>query len=69
MFQRSEEIEVQHDELYPGQFRAVGGRMEVPDRPGLGVDVDEDAIANSPMHADNFISTMLHRRDGSVTNW
>jgi galactonate dehydratase len=69
MFQRSEEIEQQHDELYPGQFRAVGGKMRVPDRPGLGVDVDEDAIANSPLHPDNHISTRLHRRDGSVTNW
>ena len=69
MFQRPEDIEQQHDELYPGQFRANGGVMQVPDKPGLGVDVDEDAIANSPLHKDDFITTMLHRRDGSVTNW
>jgi galactonate dehydratase len=69
MFQRPEEIEQQHDELYPGQFRAVGGNMQVPDKPGLGIDVDEDAIANSPLHPDDFLTTRLHRRDGSVTNW
>ena len=69
MFQRPEDIEQQHDELYPGQFRANGGVMQVPDKPGLGVYVDEDAIANSPLHKDDFITTMLHRRDGSVTNW
>ncbi|GIT18743.1 MAG: hypothetical protein CM1200mP39_15490 [Dehalococcoidia bacterium] len=69
MFQRPGDIEQQHDELYPGQFRAKGGVKQVPDKPGLGVDVDEDAIANSPLHKDDFITTMLHRRDGSVTNW
>jgi galactonate dehydratase len=69
MFQRSEEVEQQHDDLYPGQFRAVGGKMSVPDKPGLGIDVDEDAIANSPLHPDNSTSTRWRRRDGSVQNW
>ena len=69
MFQRLEEREQEADRLYPGNFRAVGGRMEVPDRPGLGIDVDEDAIANSPMHPDDWIVSRLVRRDGSVTNW
>ena len=26
-----------------------GGHLEVPDRPGLGVDLDEEALAASPM--------------------
>ena len=69
MFQRTEEVEAEHDKLYPGHFRAIGGRMDVPDRPGLGVDVNEDLIANSPLRPDNWINTRLHRRDGSVTNW
>ena len=69
MFQRTEEVEAEHDRLYPGHFRAIGGRMDVPDRPGLGVDVNEDLIANSPLRPDNWINTRLHRRDGSVTNW
>jgi len=69
MFQRSEEAELEADKLYPGNFRAKGGRMEVPDKPGLGIDVDEDAIANSPMHPDDWITTRLRRRDGSVQNW
>ena len=69
MFQRDEDAELEADKLYPGNFRAKGGRMEVPDAPGLGIDVDEDAIANSPMHQDAWITTMLRRRDGSVQNW
>ncbi|NQW19062.1 MAG: mandelate racemase/muconate lactonizing enzyme family protein [Chloroflexi bacterium] len=69
MFQRSEEAELEADKLYPGNFRARGGRMEVPALPGLGIDVDEDAIANSPMHPDDWITTRLRRRDGSVQNW
>lgn len=52
-----------------GQLRAIGGRMDVPDRPGLGVDVGEDAIANSPMKPDDHIVTRLRRRDVSVQNW
>ena len=43
--------------------------MNVPDKPGLGIDVDEDAIANSPLNPDNYMSTRYRRRDCSVTNW
>ena len=31
-------------------------KINVPDKPGLGIDVDEDAIANSPLHPDNSMS-------------
>jgi L-alanine-DL-glutamate epimerase-like enolase superfamily enzyme len=32
-------------------------KINVPDKPGLGIDVDEDAIANSPLYPDNYMST------------
>ena len=38
MFQSPEDIEQQHDEIYPGQVRANGSVMQVPDQPGMGVD-------------------------------
>ena len=57
------------DDLISGQVITKAGRTEVSDRPGLGIDVNEDAIANSPMKPDSFLNARLHRRDGSVTNW
>lgn len=57
------------DEMFPGQFKLDGPHLPVPEKPGLGVDVNEDLVANSPMKPDDWIVTRLHRRDGSVTNW
>ena len=57
------------EELISGQVVTRAGRTEVSDRPGLGIEVNEDAIANSPMKPDSFLNARLHRRDGSVTNW
>ena len=57
------------DDLISGQVVTTSGRTEVSDRPGLGLEVNEDAIANSPMKPDSFLNARLHRRDGSVTNW
>ena len=47
-----------------------GNRKVVEDvRLLTGLEVNEDAIANSPMKPDSFLNARLHRRDGSVTNW
>jgi galactonate dehydratase len=53
-------------EIYPVQPETVGDRLYLSDRPGLGVEVDEEALAE----AFGFREfPHLRRRDGSVTNW
>ena len=57
-----------HDpDLFPVQIPLDGITYKVPDRPGLGVEVDEDRIrATTPQHVE---PPHLWRPDGSVTNW
>lgn len=57
-----------HDEiLFPKQVRLDGPVYIVPDAPGLGVEVNEEAIrASQPDHVE---CPHLRRPDGSVTNW
>ncbi|SIN83447.1 mandelate racemase/muconate lactonizing enzyme family protein [Vannielia litorea] len=57
-----------HDpELFPVQIPLEGITYRVPDRPGLGVEVDEEKIrASQPTHVE---PPHLWRPDGSVTNW
>jgi galactonate dehydratase len=53
-------------EVYPVQPEIVGDRLYLADRPGLGVEVDEDALGEAFRFAE---FPHLRRRDGSVTNW
>ena len=58
-----------HDpHLFPKQVRMEGAVYVVPDTPGLGVEVDEEAVeaAGLPEHVE---PPHLRRPDGSVTNW
>ncbi|WP_171097681.1 mandelate racemase/muconate lactonizing enzyme family protein [Ruegeria sp. HKCCD7255] len=57
-----------HDpEIFPVQVPLEGITYKVPDRPGLGVEVDEEKVRNSkPEHVE---PPHLWRPDGSVTNW
>jgi len=53
--------------IFPKQVQMDGPVYVVPDGPGLGVEVDEDAIKNQePAHVE---PPHLRRPDGSVTNW
>jgi galactonate dehydratase len=53
-------------EIYPVQPEIVGDRLHLADRPGLGVEVDEEALGEAFRFAE---FPHLRRRDGSVTNW
>ena len=57
-----------HDpDLFPLQVEMEGPVYIVPDAPGLGVEVNEDAIRKgTPKHVE---PPHLRRPDGSVTNW
>lgn len=53
--------------IFPRQVQMEGAVYIVPDGPGLGVEVDEEAIKNQkPAHVE---PPHLRRPDGSVTNW
>jgi len=53
-------------EIFPEQVLFEGNGYAVPDKPGLGVEVDESKL-NVPFKF--WDPPHLHRRDGSVTNW
>lgn len=57
-----------HDKtLFPVQVELEGAVYRVPDRPGLGVEVDEEKLRAS--RPDPIECPHLQRSDGSVTNW
>ncbi|MBV7332069.1 mandelate racemase/muconate lactonizing enzyme family protein [Chloroflexi bacterium TSY] len=55
------------DELFPLQPMLEGSRFPVLDSPGLGVEVDEEAIAQQTFKF--WEAPHFHREDGSHTNW
>ena len=52
--------------IFPVQVRLEGTRYPVPTAPGLGVEVDEEAVARSAFRP--IPARHLRRRDGSITN-
>ncbi len=55
------------DDLFTMQPQLDGAWIPVPDAPGLGVEMDEEAVAAQAWRFYEF--PHLHRRDGSHTNW
>jgi galactonate dehydratase len=53
-------------DIYPVQPEIVGDRLYLGDRPGLGIEVDEEALDEALRFAE---FPHLRREDGSVTNW
>ena len=53
-------------EIFPEQVVFEGNGYQVPDRPGLGVEVDESKL-NEPFRF--WEASHPHRADGSHTNW
>ena len=57
-----------HDaDIFPVRPKLNGAVYEVPDGPGLGVEVDEAVIQKQTFKS--WEAPHLARRDGSVTNW
>lgn len=62
-----EKLGFHDDTLFPTQVRLEDAVYPVPNTPGLGVEVNEEAIrAGKPVHVE---PPHLRRSDGSVTNW
>lgn len=58
-----------HDKsLFPAQVELDGPDYVIPDRPGLGIEVNETAI-RAAANAEIVECPHLQRPDGSVTNW
>ncbi|MEP4770313.1 MAG: mandelate racemase/muconate lactonizing enzyme family protein [Roseibium sp.] len=53
---------------FDGQMQLEGAFYRVPDKPGLGVEVDETALRASPPKRGTATPNYI-RPDGSVTNW
>ena len=49
-------------------MRMVNGYFPLPDKPGLGVDVDEEALARHPFQGTKPMARVWHE-DGSVAAW
>jgi galactonate dehydratase len=54
------------DRVFDTQLKFANARFTVPDAPGLGIDVNEDALTE-PFRF--WEAPHLHREDGSHTNW
>ena len=63
----SEKLGFDSNELFPTQVRLNGAVYDVPDGPGLGVEVNEEAIARQSFKF--WEAPHLRRPDGSYTNW
>jgi galactonate dehydratase len=50
-----DDVPVRYDLTMP-HIPTVDGYIEVPDRPGLGVDIDEDVVAENPSHGNTTTS-------------
>ena len=56
------------NDLFPEQIGWRDGYAFSPDRPGLGVTIDED-VAESRRVTPGGFTTQLRRNDGALTNW
>jgi len=56
-----------HPDIFPLQHQLAGDGYPVLDAPGLGIEVNEEALRKS--EALNWNPPFLRRRDGSLTNW
>ena len=54
-------------DLFPVQLERKGPAYVLPTRPGLGVEFDEDAVADHPHSLTDM--PHFHKPDGSHTNW
>jgi L-alanine-DL-glutamate epimerase-like enolase superfamily enzyme len=53
----------------PGQMTWEDGYLLPPTKPGLGIEFDREAARKLPYPAEGVRRELLHRDDGSFTNW
>lgn len=50
-------------------FEYEDGYLELPDGPGLGLELDEDAVREGAEHAVDWRNPVWYHKDGSVAEW
>ena len=56
-------------DVVDGPIRMVDGYWQVPDRPGLGVEVDEAVAARHPFKQEVLHATNAVLDDGTIVDW
>lgn len=49
--------------------QAVDGHIELPTKPGLGIDIDEEAVAQHCQYSEELGGEHFYESDGSVADW
>lgn len=55
--------------LLTEDLKVVDGHIELPTKPGLGIDIDEAAVAEGCEYTEELGGEHYHETDGSVTDW
>ncbi|MEO1017638.1 MAG: mandelate racemase/muconate lactonizing enzyme family protein [Pseudomonadota bacterium] len=55
--------------IFPQQVKLEGANYVVPDTPGLGIEVNQEAVIEAASEFSFWEAPHLRRADGSVTNW
>ncbi|MEQ1768586.1 MAG: galactonate dehydratase [Devosia sp.] len=58
-----------YSEVAPGPIRRVDGAWQVPEAPGLGVEVDLNVLAAHPYEQEPFITSSARLPDGTIVDW
>jgi galactonate dehydratase len=58
-----------YDAVVSTPIRMVDGHWQVPDRPGLGIEVDEAECARHPFKPEVYHTTNAVLPDGTVVDW
>ena len=50
-------------------WQVVDGHIELPDRPGLGIEIDEAEVSRRVSYREELGGEHYHDADGSVADW
>lgn len=56
-------------ELFVEPWQVVNGHIELPTKPGLGFEINEDALNNTVEYREELGGEFYHPADGSVADW
>jgi galactonate dehydratase len=56
-------------EVVKGPIKMVDGFWQVPDRPGLGIEVDEVVCARHPFQPEVLHTSNAVLEDGTIVDW
>jgi galactonate dehydratase len=56
-------------ELFVEPWQVVNGHIELPTRPGLGFEMDEEALKQTATYREELGGEHFHESDGSVADW